>query len=157
MQKHQLGFIATAMVVATLGITCIGCGHSDEWSEKRQKVYKSTGTLLLDGKPCADATVTFFSDVHQISATGRTDSEGRFKLTTYVEGDGAVEGGQKITVVKREFTQQKTKFDSADEPSVAMIPKELLPKKYMTPTTSGIAQSVSASGSNDFKIEIASK
>lgn len=148
---------AVAIVAATWVASLIGCGSSDEWSEKRLKVYKVSGTVLLDGSPCPDATVTFFSDANPISATGRTNAEGKFQLTTYNDGDGAVEGSQKVTVVKREFVEQKTKYDSATESSVAMIPKELLPKKYMTPATSGLTYTVATSGSNDFKIEITSK
>ena len=147
-----------AVLVAAIGFVLLpGCGQSDAWTEKRLKVFKVSGIVLLDGQPCADAVVTFFSDSNPISATGRTNAEGKFQLTTYKDADGAVEGGQKITVVKREFVEEKTKYDSANERSVAMIPKELLPKKYMTPTTSGIALSVATSGTNDFKVELTSK
>lgn len=149
--------LAVALVAAIGFVSLPACSQSDEWSEKRLKVYKAGGTVLLDGKPCADAVVTMFSDANAVSATGRTDADGKFKLTTYKDGDGAVEGSHKATVVKREFVEEKTKYNSAKEPSVALIPKELLPKKYMTPATSGISCSVATSGTNDFKIEITSK
>ncbi len=156
MQIFQLRFAVT-LVAATWVASLVGCGSSDEWSEKRLRVYKVAGTVLLDGNPCPDAMVTFFSDNNPVSATGRTDAEGKFQLTTYKDGDGAVEGSQKVTVVKREFVQQKTRYDSAKESSVALLPKELLQKKYMTPTTSGLSYTVASSGKNDFKIEITSK
>ncbi len=142
---------------AAIGFSLPGCKQSDEWTEKRLKVYKAGGKVMLDGQPCVDAVVTLFSDTNSLSATGRTNAEGEFKLTTYKDGDGAVEGGHKVTVVKREFVEEKTKYDSANERSVALIPKELLPKKYLTPATSGITCSVATSGTNDFKIEISSK
>lgn len=156
MSKSQFR-IAVAQVAAIFLVSLTACSQSDEWSEKRLKVYKAGGVVLQDGKPCADAVVTFFSDSNSISATGRSNAEGKFQLTTYNEGDGAVEGGHKVTVVKREFVEQKTKYDSANERSVALVPKEILPKKYMTPTTSGLAFSVATSGANEFKIEVSSK
>ena len=146
-----------ALITAIGFVSLSACSQSDEWTEKRLKVFKAGGTVLLDGQACPDAVVTFFSDTNPISATGRTNAEGKFKLTTYKDGDGAVEGTHKITVVKREFVEEKTKYDSVNERSVALIPKELLPKKYMTPTTSGIDFSVAKSGANDFKIELLSK
>ncbi len=156
MQTVQIRFAAT--LLAAIGLVSLpGCSDSDEWTEKRLKVYKAGGTVLLDGQPCPDAVVTFFSDSSSISATGRTNAEGKFQLTTYKDGDGAVEGGHKISVVKREFVEEKTKYDSANERSVALIPKELLPKKYMTPSTSGLTANVATSGANDFKVEIVSK
>ena len=145
-------------LVAAIGLASLpACSQSDEWTEKRLKVFKAGGIVLLDGQPCADAVVTFFSDTNPISATGRTNAEGKFQLTTYNDGDGAVEGAHKITVVKREFVEEKTKYDSVNERSVALIPKELLPKKYMTPASSGITHNVAKSGSNEFKIELQSK
>lgn len=149
--------IAVALVAAIGLVSLPACSSSDEWTAKRLKVYKAGGTVLLDGKPCAEAVVTFFSDTNTVSATGRTNAEGKFQLTTYNDGDGAVEGTHKATVVKREFVEEKTKYDSANERSVALIPKELLPKKYMTPSTSGLSYTVATSGGNDFKIEISSK
>jgi hypothetical protein len=149
--------IAVALVAAIGLVSLPACSSSDEWTAKRLKVYKAGGTVLLDGNPCAEAVVTFFSDTNTVSATGRTNAEGKFQLTTYNDGDGAVEGGHKATVVKREFVEEKTKYDSANERSVALIPKELLPKKYMTPSTSGLSYTVATSGANDFKIEISSK
>ena len=149
--------LAVAFVTAIGLVSLPACSSSDEWTAKRLKVYKAGGTVLLDGKPCADAVVTFFSDTDSVSATGRTNTDGKFQLTTYKDGDGAVAGAHKVTVVKREFVEEKTKYDSANERSVALIPKELLPKKYMTPSTSGISHSVETSGTNDFKIEITSK
>ncbi|MDX1929774.1 MAG: hypothetical protein SFV81_24825 [Pirellulaceae bacterium] len=149
--------IAVALFAAIGLVSLPACSSSDEWTAKRLKVYKAGGTVLLDGKPCPEAVVTFFSDTNSVSATGRTNAEGKFQLTTYNDGDGAVEGAHKATVVKREFVEEKTKYDSANERSVALIPKELLPKKYMTPSTSGLSYTVATSGANDFKIEISSK
>ena len=43
-----------------------------------------------------------------------------------------------MVVTKRIYVEQKTKYDTPSEPSVAKIPKDLLPLKYATPTTTDI-------------------
>ncbi len=57
------------------------------------------------------ATVTFHSSANNVAATGVTDKDGRFKLTTY-QNDGAPEGAQKVVVTKRIYVEKKTKYDS---------------------------------------------
>lgn len=134
----------------------VGCGD-DEWEGKRVKVYKAGGTVLLDGKPLDDAIVVFHSQSHSVSAQGVTDKDGRFQLTTYRENDGAADGPQKVVVTKRIYVEQKTKYDSPTERSVAKIPKDLLPPKYSNPDATPLSATIATSGSNDIKLEVTSK
>lgn len=138
-------------------IFSLGCGGEDEWAAKRPKVYSAGGIVNLDGKPLDDAIVVYHSVTHNISAQGTTDKSGRFTLTTFKEKDGAAEGTQKVVVTKRIYIEQKTKYDSPSEPSVAKIPKDLLPLRYATPTTTDIQVEISSSGKNDAVIELKSK
>ena len=136
---------------------CLGCGGEDEWAAKRPKVYRAGGIVNLDGKPLDDAIVVYHSQTHNVSAQGTTDKNGRFTLTTFKENDGAADGPQKVVVTKRIYVEQKTKYDSPNEPSVAKIPKDLLPLRYAAPTTTDIEVNIASSGKNDAVIELKSK
>jgi hypothetical protein len=60
---------------------------------------KVNGTITLDGKPLPGATVTFLpSREGGRSASGLTEADGSFNLTTFKPGDGALPGEYKITV-----------------------------------------------------------
>jgi len=74
-----------------------GCGDS---GPPRLPVYKVTGKITFNGNPVADADVTFSPRDKQAVASGRTDKDGKFTLTTYVAGDGAAEGGYSVLVTK---------------------------------------------------------
>lgn len=136
---------------------CIGCGGQDEWASKRPKVYRAGGIVNMEGKPLDDATVIYHSTTQNVSAQGTTDKDGRYTLTTYNQNDGAVEGPHRVVITKRIYIEKKTKYDSPTEPSVAKIPKDLLPVRYAAPTTTDILVEVSASGKNNTVIEVKSK
>jgi Carboxypeptidase regulatory-like domain len=77
-----------ALVAAVLvaGAGC-GGGHTVE------------GVVTLDGKPLHWATVTFTSqDGSGRTASGVTDEDGRFRLTSVKYGDGVRPGDYKVTV-----------------------------------------------------------
>lgn len=148
-----LGFVLTSAWVVAVA----GCSSEDEWTAKRPKVHSASGLVKLDGKPLDDATVIYHSQSHALSAQGTTDKAGRFTLTTFDSGDGAVEGKHKVVITKRTYEKRKTKYDSAEEKSVALIPKELLPSRYALPTTTNVEVEVSAKGDNSATIEIESK
>ena len=67
-----------------------GCG---------KKLTPVSGVVTLDGKPVADATVTFVSDDGKYTSTGATDESGNFALSSGA-GPGAYEGNYKVTVAK---------------------------------------------------------
>lgn len=60
---------------------------------------KVDGVVTLDGKPLANATVTFHSaDGKGRTAIGTTDAQGAFTLTSYSADDGIVPGDYKVVV-----------------------------------------------------------
>lgn len=135
----------------------LGCSGDDEWSAKRPKVYRAGGVVKLDGQPLEGAVVVYHSQEHNISAQGKSDEQGRYTLTTFNQDDGAASGQHKVVVTKRIYKEVKTKFDSAEERSVASIPKDVLPLKYATPTTTTLEATVNSSGSNQTTLELQSK
>ena len=80
-------------------LSAIGCGGGGEHG-----VAKAGGTVTLDGKPVPDLVVTFTPQAPAgtatpgKSATGRTDAEGKFTLSTYQMQDGAIVGNHQVAV-----------------------------------------------------------
>jgi hypothetical protein len=83
--------------LALLGI--VGCGGGGEHG-----VASVAGTVTMDGKPVPDLVVTFTPQAAAgaanpgKSATGRTDAEGKFTMSTYEMGDGAIVGKHQVMV-----------------------------------------------------------
>lgn len=79
-----------------------GCGGDSEQYE----TVPVSGVITCQGKPIANATVNFTPLAEAGRATGRpgrvalgmTDQNGRFRLTTYENDDGAIVGRHKVTV-----------------------------------------------------------
>ena len=81
------------LVLFSLG-TLSGCGSNDQFD-----TFKAEGTVTLNDKPLDDAHVWLLPKAknHQdadlvVRPQGRTGSDGKFKLTTYLQDDGAPEG-----------------------------------------------------------------
>jgi hypothetical protein len=71
----------------------VGCGHADS-------PVPVAGVVSLDGKPLAEATVTFDPQLAtQIVYIGTTNNEGRFTLgNSYGSSDGAPAGTYRVTI-----------------------------------------------------------
>src|SRR5262245_13856277 len=79
------GAVALALLIAGPG-----CGGN---------LVKVKGVVTLDGKPVKDAVVLFERDgAESRPATGRTDSDGVFTLSTYKPGDGVRPGDYKVAI-----------------------------------------------------------
>ena len=74
---------------------CAGCG--------RTNLVKVQGTVTLDGKPLSWATIAFNPIGGQgRPASGLSDENGSFQLTTSRTNDGAAPGEYKVTVTKEQ-------------------------------------------------------
>ncbi len=119
--------------------------------KKRQKVFAVAGTVTLDGKPVAGATVRFVNTIPLTGklvnvADGLTDAAGRFQLTTYTKFDGCPAGEYAVVVVKAAGG-----FDEGETET-----KNLLPEKYAKPTTSGLKVTVKEEAT-DVTLELSGK
>ena len=78
------------LVSTMIALSFIACslGCSNEHPELRGV----SGLVTYNDAPVADATVAFYSDNSMRMATGRTDAEGRFSLTSFEANDGAPSG-----------------------------------------------------------------
>jgi len=143
---------------ALIGLFCTllsGCfgGDGDERPTGQVSV-----TVTYKGKPVEGATVTFISMENPQPAVGLTNAQGSCSLATYRSGDGAIVGGNMITIVKNDIDKTNVKPikpEDQDLVGVSAIPtlKNLLPAKYALPGTSGLKEEVKK-GKNSFTYEL---
>ena len=129
--------------------------------EGATKLYPASGTVTYRGQAVDGATVTFRCEEANAIATGTTDAQGRFELTTYKSGKGAVAGKHKVTVTKMSAPSGAASGSLSMEeamkqpgPQAQAEPKHLLPQKYADPARPALEFTVSAEGPNDFQIDL---
>jgi len=139
-----------------LWLVAIGLVAGCSSGPHRPPTYPVTGTVTWKGKPVNAARVIFVPQSGAEAASGITDAAGKYRLTTYVAGDGAQAGEYRVKVTQydtQKFTkeeQQKHIMTMEEEQKMAFPPtdlpippaKNLLPKKYESETTSGIVHTV---------------
>lgn len=131
-----------------------GCG-----GQSGPTLHPVTGTVLYNGRPVEGAVVAFRGEGALRLATGTTDSQGRFELSTLKEGDGTVAGKHQVTVSK--FVVEGgmgsgpvSMDDAAKSPQSAPQSRNELPEKYADAARSLLEFTVSADGPNDFQIQL---
>ena len=128
-------------------------------SDGKLKTLKVTGTVTYEGKPLADAMVSFSPKTQGQGnpAYGNTDANGRYKLQTHlgVADGGTTPGEYTVIISKREKNEPLPQSDgpSGTPPPVPPIPKSLIPERYENAATSGFTATVSKSN-NVFDFEL---
>lgn len=145
-----------------LGLACatmmFGCGGKPA-DPNRPATTAVSGVVTHNGSPLDGATVTFKPvSTDGKAAFGKTDAEGKFSLTTFEGGDGAIPGEYNVTVVKMEVVESKAV--SEDDPNydpdyVEPEAKSLIPEKYGNAADSGLTASVGTEPVSDIKLELA--
>ena len=116
----------------------------------------ASGVVLIDGRPQEKLSVLFFPAGGR-PAAGITDAEGRFRLTTFESGDGAVVGEHAVTITPMEDPPIYMPQDRSKLTSSAKVIFPSIPEKYFERATTDLKQTVAAVGPNEFTIEISSK
>jgi hypothetical protein len=130
-----------SLVIALAWAASSGCGGSDEGQVPTVRV---SGTLSVDGKPVSKGTVHFIPEKGR-PATGIVQ-EGKFTLTTYTDGDGAIPGKNRVSVEVVEEVPTKDGDTTA---------KSLIAAKFMNPESSGIQLEIRPAGYSNLQINIA--
>lgn len=120
------------------------------WSGGGPTTYPVKGLVQYKGKPVEGATVTLIpSQADGRSASGTTDAEGAFEVTTYVspalQAQGAMPGDYDIVVSKMEVRELAEDLSPQEAQATFQKlgpPKNLLPKKYRSPNTSGLSVTI---------------
>ena len=138
---------AAGICMATLALT--GCGDA---SAEIERTVTAKGVLTHRGSPLAYYQVMLHPDDGRRPATGTSDAEGKFVLGTNGEGDGAVPGKHRVSIVYQgpPSTNPEAGMNDFSPPP----PKIKIAAKYQQPETSGLMLEVPRSGSSDLKLEV---
>ena len=107
----------------------LGCNNSP--------LVSIEGTVTLDGKPLEDAGIMFQPDAGGVPATGTSDAQGKFTLTTGND-PGATPGINKVAVSK----PLNNPASASAEEGVIVDVKLATPVRYASPMTSGLSVDV---------------
>jgi len=152
MNKMAWGNLLAVVLLAS--VLAFGCGQQ---GADRPKTVPVTGTVTHGGAPVEGATVAFQSASGARGAVGVTDAGGKYTLTTFESGDGAVPGAYQVKIFKYKVASSEAVVDEDSEDYVSPTEDEgeaeaenLLPAKYADPTTSGLTATVTEGGDNTF-------
>lgn len=137
-------------IVLTLVGMCMlaGCG------KKGPRTYPVTGIVkFADGVPVAGGIIEFSCSDPKSTATGRIDSEGRFRLSTNRDGDGAVAGQHSVVVIQGTMPIGISSLDAAEGHSHVV---RKLHAKHAQHETTNITKTVSTSTENELIIVVES-
>ncbi|MFN9720014.1 MAG: carboxypeptidase-like regulatory domain-containing protein [Planctomycetota bacterium] len=148
---------AFAVLVCALGFP--GCGS-------KLNLAEVTGTVTYQGKPLANATVTFIPTGEGSLGVAVTSEDGSYRIQTGGE-DGVAPGPCSVTVSKAESSgngqAELEKMSESDRQKMMMsgkMPKSIggpaksaIPAQYGNAMTSGLSFDV-RSGANSFSIEL---
>jgi hypothetical protein len=143
------------LLFLTFGIF-LGCGGGSFSSV--------SGTVTLDGKPLAGASVQFVPQGSGRDATGGTDRSGYFVMSTNEPGDGVVPGSYKVVISpprdEVDKTQYATSGDAMNAPAKAPPKKAsgpTVPEKFTRPDLTPLTQEVPTKGSLKFDLKSTDK
>lgn len=129
--KMQRAFLV-AFLTSTLAITSAGCRSSD-----LPDLAEVSGTVTLDGKPLAGATVIFQPVEGGRSSQGRTDASGRYELVYLRDIEGAIVGQHEVSITT--FSEES--------------PEERVPAKYNRQTELLVEVAPGAENELNFELE----
>ncbi len=145
------------LVIASVALVCpaivIGCSGGPAANPNRPATVAVSGTVTYNGQPVDGATVTFLPQKPDgTGASGLTDAAGKFTLTAFAPGDGAVPGSYLVTVIKTEVAGGGAVQEDSEATPAAH--KSLLPEKYGNPQGSGFTADVKEGDKNEFTFEL---
>ena len=134
------------LVSTTLVFLVEGFGRSAP--SNRPKTIPVQGVVKYKGTPVEGAMVSLVpQDPKGKGAVGTTDKSGKFQLTTFTAGDGALPGSYLVkiskTTTKSQLSEaQEQEYMAKGKPLPPMIEKDELPAKYKQEKTSGLTAEV---------------
>lgn len=131
-----MGRLVVGVFAVLVGCGVSGCGSS------APKTVRVSGVVEFDGKPLTKGTISFLpqsaSDKERARpATGTIDSSGRYTLSTFAPGDGALPGKYLVAVVCN--TSEPSPEEIAEKGATI---ESLIPAGYNSPATSGLTATV---------------
>ncbi|MCS7239390.1 MAG: carboxypeptidase-like regulatory domain-containing protein, partial [Thermoguttaceae bacterium] len=110
------------------------------------------------GNPVEGALVTLVPpEPSRRGAVGRTDASGRFTLTTFEPGDGALPGSYNVAISKVVLEGEappETPTETGGVEPDKRVSKDLLPPKYKVAATSGLKAEIQGPGPVELRFEL---
>lgn len=159
------------MLLSLTGMVILGCGNQTPLD-----TVPVSGRVTLDGTPVEGANVVFApTSGSGTAASGVTDANGRYQLTTSAPNDGALAGGYAVMISKtvqvggnpaseavkpgmseEEATKAAMEAHVASGEAQAEF-EDKLPAKYKDPSASGLKAEVSKEGKMEFNFDLTSE
>jgi hypothetical protein len=124
-------------VLLSVGIVASGCGGN-------AKTSPVTGRVTYKDKPVAKASVSFTPvEGATPAASGVTDEDGRFTLSTFGIDDGALPGNYQVAIIARGPDRPPRPGEmGSGMPGEKMPGEPVIPTKYFAPDSSGLTYEV---------------
>ncbi len=142
--RMAYGLLPHRLIVLCGLLSMAGCGGGITG------LYPVTGTVTYQGKPVAEATISFINEGEGRPATAISKTDGTYQLFT-VDSAGALPGKYRVVVSKTEAGPEVAPDDLGFDPVTGQDlsmeqsaanagkrstkPKELVPPKYSNPTS----------------------
>jgi hypothetical protein len=133
-----------AAALALLAV--LGCGKSGT-----VPTIAVTGTVTHNGQPVEGVSVGFIPESGR-PASGLTDAQGRFTLSTFASGDGAVAGSHKVVIT--EAASEPEPMPGTPEAENYKPRESRVPAKYSSEATTPFSVQVEVGGKNDFTFDM---
>lgn len=113
------------LAALVLVVLCSSCSKGKDW----KKCYPVEGRVFFNKAPATGTRVIFvpLADPAGPRPQARVESDGSFKLSTYLAGDGAPAGSYTVIAYLKKHNEE----DEEEGPN-------LLPARYLNPSTSGL-------------------
>jgi hypothetical protein len=114
-------------------VLLLGCGPA------RPRTVVVSGTVTYKKEPVKGATILLAPKTHGSPALATTDLDGKYRLRTFANGDGAVPGDYVVSMSAYVRVPAAT---GSGQPAAPPKTKWLIPKKYGSSRTSGLTVTV---------------
>ena len=139
--------ITLAIMFFFFSMLLSGCGGPD-----LPDTFRVIGTITHHGQPVAGYAVLFNPTKGGRPARGETDDEGKFTLSTFDFGDGAISGDHNVAISFITDYKYLPGEEPEGESQVVQKPSVTIPDKYGDPEMSGLKLTVEETGKNNFDI-----
>lgn len=149
---HRLLTVTFSIVSLSLW----GCGSGSD----RPELGQVTGIITMDGEPLSGIAVVFSPDDGR-PARGKTDAQGRYKLTYIGQTPGAKVGHHRVEIAPNEEGEDEEELEAANAGEETSTAKpQSKPKKLKVPArynTNSILEADVKPGENVFDFSLESK
>jgi hypothetical protein len=139
--------LATVLVLVLALVLVAGCGKAGT-----EPTAKVTGTVTYNGARAAEAAVTFYPEQGR-PASGVTDAEGAFTVSTFASGDGAVLGKHTVTIAEA-ASKEPPPMPGMPGAENYKPPAPRFPAKYADRSTTPFTATVEKGKKNEFTFDM---